>query len=240
MGTARKPGDQYFDNDSDRDRYFMDREKRDDDQPDHRATGQSGYTAGRNAPDPSLRFESHNQAYAGRYTDPAGDDERFTGRGGEDHWIDRVEGKPGGQQGLPGYGQQTMYGYGQEGFTNRNREYLSAWSQGQHPEPMGGHRGKAPQGYVRTDDRIREDACQALADDDHVDPTHVEVVVQNGDIYLTGTVDDRRMKKRAELIVERVSGVHDVQNHLRIAGNRTVEEAVGIQETEVPDRKHRA
>jgi osmotically-inducible protein OsmY len=250
MGTARKPDDDKlaFASESERDRYFMDRERRDT---ERYGVGQSGYTAGRPSQDPAMQFEARNQTYAGRYGDPDGDDERFTGRGGEDYWTDRRERLPdraGGQQGLPGYGQQTTYGYGQEGFGNR--EYADAWSYAQRPEPVarvrpdqvrpvGGHRGKGPQGYVRSDDRIREDASQALADDDYVDATHVEVVVQNGVVLLTGTIEDRRTKKRVEAIVERVPGVRDVQNHLRLRGNPAAVSTVDPDETEA-ETKHRA
>ena len=96
----------------------------------------------------------------------------------------------------------------------------------------GGHRGKGPKSFTRSDERIREAVCEALTDDDHVDASHIEVVVQNGEVMLTGTVDDRAQKRRAEDIVERVGGVHDVQNNLRLAGNRAAAGAVGKNETD--------
>jgi osmotically-inducible protein OsmY len=102
----------------------------------------------------------------------------------------------------------------------------------------GGHRGKGPGSYTRSDERIRDSVCEALTDDDHVDATHIEVVVQNGDVILTGVVDDRRQKRVAEDVAMRVGGVHDVQNNLRIdRGNRSATDAVGRNET---DKKHRA
>jgi hypothetical protein len=239
MGTAKKPGEPYFESDEERDRYFMDREERE--RTDRYGVGQSGYAAGRTAPDPSLPFEAQNQSYAGAYADPEGDDERFTGRGGEGYWIDRPAHEPekptGGQQGLPGYGQQTVYGYGQQGFASRNPEYRDAWSQNQHPEPLGGQ-GAAD--TERSDREIREDARRALASERRVDTSHVEAVVQNGIVFLTGVVEDRRTKKRAEAIVEDISGVVDVQNQLRIPGNQTIGGSVGIKDSEVSDRKHRA
>jgi osmotically-inducible protein OsmY len=82
--------------------------------------------------------------------------------------------------------------------------------------PRGGHRGKGPQGYQRSDERIRELVCEALTDDDHVDATHVEVTVRDGEVTLAGIVDDRPMKRRAEEVTDRVPGVRDVHNQIRL------------------------
>ena len=108
-----------------------------------------------------------------------------------------------------------------------------------------GHRGKGPQGYTRSDDRIKEQVCEMLSDDDNIDASHVEVVVKNGEVILTGTVEDRRTKRLAEDLVERASGVKDVQNQLRVSerrGNQNMGSAVGRNETETSstDKKHRA
>lgn len=79
-----------------------------------------------------------------------------------------------------------------------------------------GHRGKGPAGYQRSDQRLREDVCQALTDDDRVDATHIAVVVVAGEVTLAGTVDDRQAKRRAEECAERVPGVREVHNQLRV------------------------
>jgi hypothetical protein len=42
------------------------------------------------------------------------------------------------------------------------------------------------------------------------------VQVRNGEVTLTGMVDDRRQKRMAEDTVESVPGVKDVQNQLRV------------------------
>lgn len=78
-----------------------------------------------------------------------------------------------------------------------------------------GHAGKGPKGYVRSDERIREDVCDRLSDDDEVDASDVSVSVKEGEVVLEGTVADRHSKHRAEDIAESVSGVRDVSNHLR-------------------------
>ncbi|HEU4903457.1 MAG TPA: BON domain-containing protein [Flavisolibacter sp.] len=85
----------------------------------------------------------------------------------------------------------------------RNREY-------------GGHRGKGPTDYRRSQDRIREDICDRLTDDDRVDASNIRVQIENDVVILSGTVHSRDEKRRAEDLVESVSGVHDVENRLRV------------------------
>ncbi|GMA15217.1 hypothetical protein GCM10025871_15480 [Deinococcus metallilatus] len=81
---------------------------------------------------------------------------------------------------------------------------------------MESHRGKGPRGYQRSDDRIREQVNDALEDEHGVDASDIEVQVQNGEVTLTGTVNDRNQKRMAEDCVERVRGVKDVHNRLRV------------------------
>jgi hypothetical protein len=81
----------------------------------------------------------------------------------------------------------------------------------------GGHRGQGPSTFVRSDERIRELVCEALTDDDRVDATAVQVMVKNGEVTLTGSVEDRVQKRAAEDCVENVPGVRDVLNQLRIS-----------------------
>lgn len=80
----------------------------------------------------------------------------------------------------------------------------------------GQHRGKGPKGYKRSDERILEDVNDRLADDPYVDAHEIEISIQNGDVTLAGTIDDRYAKRRAEDIVESVSGVRNVENRLRV------------------------
>lgn len=78
-----------------------------------------------------------------------------------------------------------------------------------------GFRGRGPRGYVRSDERIREEICERLTDED-VDVSDVEVHVSKGVATLTGTVRDRRTKREIESVVDGVSGVTDVSNQLRL------------------------
>lgn len=77
-----------------------------------------------------------------------------------------------------------------------------------------GHRGKGPKGYRRSDDSIFHDVCDRLSLSPDVDASEIDVSVKEGIVYLNGSVSDRRIKKLAELEVENVSGVVDVQNLL--------------------------
>jgi osmotically-inducible protein OsmY len=71
-------------------------------------------------------------------------------------------------------------------------------------------------GYTRSDERILEDACDALTEDWRVDARKIQVSVSNGEVTLEGTVPGRLQKRRAEDCVEDLSGVRHVQNNLRV------------------------
>lgn len=77
-------------------------------------------------------------------------------------------------------------------------------------------RGTGPKGYKRSDERILEEACEALFMSPEVDPSHIEVSVEDGVVTLKGTVERRSFKKAAEFVVEKVSGVKDVYNEVRV------------------------
>jgi osmotically-inducible protein OsmY len=81
----------------------------------------------------------------------------------------------------------------------------------------GGHRGRGPSGYTRSDDRIKEDINDRLTDYDYIDATNINVEVSGGDVTLTGTVDSRYEKRLAEDLAEDVSGVGNVENRLRVS-----------------------
>lgn len=116
------------------------------------------------------------------------------------------------------------------GRSGRSRNDLPDPVRGIRPEGPGGfyweglgfetpseHRGRGPKNYRRPDARIADDVCARLTDDSRVDATHIAVSVQDGVVYLRGTVADRAQKRRAERVAERPRGVVDVMNELRIA-----------------------
>ena len=76
--------------------------------------------------------------------------------------------------------------------------------------------GRGPKGFSRSDERIREDVCERLTYDWSVDASDVEVNVSKGEVTLTGSVESRYSKRRAEDLVDDVPGVRHVQNSLRV------------------------
>ena len=91
----------------------------------------------------------------------------------------------------------------------------------------GPHFGKGPKGYKRSDARIHEDVCDAIANQGHIDATSVEVKVASGIVTLIGTVHERHDKRGLEQLVEHVRGVEDVHNEVRLARSGAVAERSG-------------
>jgi osmotically-inducible protein OsmY len=83
-------------------------------------------------------------------------------------------------------------------------------------QSRGEHSGRGPKGYTRSDDRIKEDVCDRLTEDPSIDASDIDVSVTKCEVILSGTVEDRQAKRRAEDCAENVSGVRNVQNNLRV------------------------
>jgi osmotically-inducible protein OsmY len=77
-------------------------------------------------------------------------------------------------------------------------------------------RGMGPKGYKRADERISDELHERLTDDPYVDASNISISVSGGEVTLSGTVENREAKHRAERCVEDVSGVSHVQNNLRV------------------------
>lgn len=75
--------------------------------------------------------------------------------------------------------------------------------------------GRGPKGYVRSDERIREEICEMLYLQGYVDTAEVEVSVKNGEVTFTGTVQNRGDKRFIEEMTERVAGVNEIHNQIR-------------------------
>ncbi|HYG02856.1 MAG TPA: BON domain-containing protein [Chryseosolibacter sp.] len=104
---------------------------------------------------------------------------------------------------------------------NRTKDEVSSWFGDEEAERRrerdmrNSHRGKGPRNYSRSDDRIKEDVNDRLSDDPWVDASEIDVTVNNGEVTLTGTVNNRSDKRRAEDLAEAVSGVKNVENRIR-------------------------
>lgn len=133
----------------------------------------------------------------------------------------------GGQGGYGGYGQ-SPYGdpYGQAGYGDPysglgGGGMLGGLGGGLLGQLLGGllnpgpYTGVGPKGYTRSDERISDDVSDLLAAHGQLDAREIDVRVENGEVILEGTVEDRQAKRLAEDLAERVPGVQDVQNRLK-------------------------
>ena len=77
---------------------------------------------------------------------------------------------------------------------------------GQYAGLVAGYRGHGPKGYVRGDERIREDVCERLRRDQELDPKDIDVRVEAGVVTLEGTVTAGWARRHAEDLAV-VSGV---------------------------------
>jgi len=161
--------------------------------------------------------------------------QRSGGQYGED-WRSRQGvggniGRDWGRQDLGYRGYEGVYGgtYGGDwdqgrGWWDRTRDEVRSWMGDDEAERrrridemrQRSHYGRGPRGFTRPDERIREDVCDRLTYDWSVDASDMEVTVSNGEVTLTGSVESRHSKRRAEDIVDNVAGVRHVQNNLRV------------------------
>ena len=143
------------------------------------------------------------------------------GNTGNDANRDHVRNRYGGDTSNHGNANQ---GGVENDWWHRTREKVSSWFNGddenrRHNEGRsftGGHRGKGPSDYRRSEERIREDICDRLTDDDLVDASNVRVQIQGDEVILSGSVNSREEKRRAEDLVESISGVRNVENRIRV------------------------
>ena len=110
------------------------------------------------------------------------------------------------------------------GWWDKTSDEVSSWFGDEDAERRrdmdrvrsGQHRGKGPKGYSRSDERIKQDVSDQLADDMFVDASEIEITVNQGEVTLTGRVQERSEKRRAEDLVEAISGVKHVENRIRV------------------------
>ncbi|HEX6106572.1 MAG TPA: BON domain-containing protein [Gemmatimonadales bacterium] len=127
-----------------------------------------------------------------------------------------------------GYGQgsygsgQSWGGQGQGGMGQDREGWQGGYGSGsgygmqQQRTERGQFAGRGPKGYRRSDERINEEVSEELTRHPDIDASEIEVQVQSGEVTLTGTVDERRAKRLAEDLAERVSGVTEVHNQIRV------------------------
>lgn len=135
-----------------------------------------------------------------------------------------------------------------ESFMYRAGERVASWlGLDQEGKPRT-HRGRGPAGYKRSDERISDDVHDRLTEDHYLDASAITVAVSGGEVTLSGSVETREDKHRAERLTERVSGVGHVQNNLRLATGASRDAVTargGVLDAQAhgdmpdgPDRKH--
>lgn len=196
----------------------------------------AGYGSSSNEPYRSRYYENYsNEPYgsydSGRYIygDSSGEyGNRYGGNSGDRSWQ--------------GYGTEGRYNepysrrlpnrnYQDRGIWERAGDEVRSWFGDEEAERRrqmdqrrsGQHAGRGPKGYRRSDERIREDVNERLTDDPYLDASNIEVTVDATIVTLTGTVEDRRDKRRAESLAEMVAGVTDISNQLRVTPSNQTE-----------------
>lgn len=100
------------------------------------------------------------------------------------------------------------------GFVRHQRHYDDRDWYGRRGES--GFRGLGPDGYRRSDTRIREDVCDRLTEADAIDARGIRVTVSGGRVALEGHVRSPRMRQAAGDCAHGCAGVLRVENALRI------------------------
>jgi len=170
--------------------------------------------------------------------------QRNEGRYGAGHNLADPYAERYGRAGQSDYNRSARYGQGEWGERSA-RDYGSegqrSYGGQEHDRPWGqqlrdvGHEVvrkvkrafRGPKGYKRSDERIREDVNDRLAQQDEFDPSEIEVSVSNAEVTLTGSVHSRHEKFLAEEISDDVSGVTEVHNQLRVNPQQSTSTGLG-------------
>ncbi len=157
---------------------------------------------------------SRSQDYADRYASQRdyGGSRYGYGETGGRYYGDSYDARREGSYGSGRYGQERS-------LWDRGTDEVSSWfgdRGAEYRRQQDEYRGRGPKGYSRSDERIQEDINERLTDDWSVDASGIEVSVKSGQVTLSGEVENRMAKRRAEDIAEAVSGVKACQNNIRV------------------------
>jgi len=208
--SSRSGGEDYGREDYGRGRWEDDRDTRNWQRGSIRS--ERGYTGGgeqrygRGYSGGEQRYGLGSSGYSSRYNYPSGyrSGEQY-GERGRDYDYDRGD-----------YGSQE-----ERGWWDRAADTVASWFGDEEAErrrrmdEQRRYHGRGPKGYRRSDERIKEDVNDRLSEG-YLDASDVEVSVTNAEVTLTGTVNSRSDKRRAEDIAESVTGVTNVENRIRV------------------------
>ena len=201
------------------------------------------YGADDEYPDRSRRFDGGEYGWRGDQGGRGGREEQSSGRrsqfdqrrqtGDQRGFSDRYDERP------SDYSQDTFstdtWTAGDSGpydGSRSNRGPRSMWMGQSAQQSMGQngpHVGRGPKGYTRSDERIKEELCEQLTRHPHVDASEIEIEVKNGEVRLSGTIEQKDGKRIAEDVAENISGVRDVRNEIRVQRAGTNDENAGMR-----------
>ena len=183
-----------------------------------RAGEGSGYLSERDYGGRHDGSRGFDESYGWGHEGSIGGDDRRRGLGGQGggHRADRY--------GREDYGWRSDQGGRERGYFDQASDEVPSWFGDRNAEMRrnldkmraGEHRGRGPKSYTRSDERIHEDVCQRLTGNRWVDASEIEVTVSNCEVTLSGTVENRETRRRAEDCAENVPGVTHVQNNIRV------------------------
>lgn len=113
------------------------------------------------------------------------------------------------------YGE--VEGFGQQGFAMRDHVTSAEDDhRGAERVDLGDEVSTGPKNWQRSDERIHDEVCMMLAEDDWVDARELEVIVHHREVTLSGSVPDPRQRARAVAIAEAARGVVEVVSRVRV------------------------
>jgi BON domain-containing protein len=116
-----------------------------------------------------------------------------------------------------GFGGSVHWGRGFSGIGSPGESgAMTLPRSGMFEDIAGPYAGRAPIGYERSDERIREEICEELTRRPDIDPSRLTVSVADGEVRLEGAVEDLESRRLADEIATRCTGVRQVHNVLRV------------------------
>jgi len=126
---------------------------------------------------------------------------------------------PGADEGRTPFGRESSASGLERGSGYRREsgdESHNRWGQDREKRRRGPYTGVGPKGYQRSDERLKDEVCDRLAQDGEIDASDIKVEVKNREVTLSGTVESRTTKYNVEELVDDISGVKDIDNRIKV------------------------
>lgn len=100
--------------------------------------------------------------------------------------------------------------------TNYNGQIDDYKSEGFNEAPARSS-GRYPRSLRKNSDlMIKEKVSEVLTKDKDIDASDIEIIVNQGTVVLSGTVENRDERFRVEMAIESINGVEDIINNLKL------------------------